>query len=123
MKTSEINPMRRYYNGDERLGDGITCPGQDILDTIALFGDDVTGDEDWGITESEDLLAITDIRRSIYRGCLDKVTFIRYEVDDRGNRDGIYEDSILVASWGDTEIALHEYAAKEGFDSEHVDIK
>ena len=53
MQTSDINETTVYENNDERLGDPGTFTGAEILEQLAMFGDEVTGDEDWDIEVAE----------------------------------------------------------------------
>ena len=51
MKTSDINETTVYENYDERLGDPGTFTGAEILEQIAMFGDD--DNTDWDIDVAE----------------------------------------------------------------------
>ena len=51
MQTSDINETTVYENYDERLGDPGTFTGAEILEQIAMFGDE--DDTDWDIEVAE----------------------------------------------------------------------
>ena len=51
MRTSDINETTVYENNDERLGDPGTFTGAEILEQIAMFGDE--DDTNWDIEVAE----------------------------------------------------------------------